>query len=214
MHCGRALARRCWIRCARALGHACCRACALARRRWASHARAFARRASWHAARAAARRWCLRRAPQQCLHWLTPDDAELGELGEELAARALRRLGWRILARRWRGPGGEVDLVAREGAQLVLVEVKSARAHARPASGSEPALDLRWRPGQRAGARTIERLAYAARRLAARGGPVRVDLVEVFVGPRRGALRMLHHRDVRGAPARRTPDAGGRLPME
>lgn len=177
-------------------------------------ARALSGRCLWNRACAATRRWWLRRAPRLCLRWLAPDNAELGELGEELAARALRRLGWRILARRWRGPGGEVDLVAREGAQLVLVEVKSARAHAQPGSESEPALDLRWRPGQRADARTIERLAYAARRLDARGEAVRVDLIEVFVGPRRGALRMLHHRDLRGAPARRTPAARGRLPME
>lgn len=146
------------------------------------------------------------------MRWTAPSDAELGELGEELAARALRRAGWRILARRWRGPGGEIDLVAREGERLVLVEVKSARAHASPAIDGR--LDLRWRPGQRADAHTLERLAYAARRMGTRGAPARVDLVEVFVGPRRGTLRIVHHRDLRARPARLTPGAGGRLPME
>jgi len=156
----------------------------------------------------------VRHVPRLALRWLEPSDAELGELGEELAARALRRAGWCILARRWRGPGGEIDLVAREGAQLVLIEVKSARAHALAGATHESQLELRWRPGQRAGARTLERLAYAARRMGARGAPARVDLVEVFVGPRRGALRIAHHRDLRGGRASLAPGAGGKLPME
>ncbi len=35
-----------------------------------------------------------------------------------------------IAARRWRGPGGEIDLIARDGARLVFIEVKRAKTHA------------------------------------------------------------------------------------
>jgi putative endonuclease len=51
----------------------------------------------------------------------------LGNRGERAAARYLRRRGMRIIARGYRTPRGEIDLVARDGATLVFVEVKSRR---------------------------------------------------------------------------------------
>lgn len=47
-----------------------------------------------------------------------------GRGAETLAFRYLRLKGWRILARRARVPGGEVDIVARWGRMLAFVEVK------------------------------------------------------------------------------------------
>jgi putative endonuclease len=35
-----------------------------------------------------------------------------------------------VAARRWRGPGGEIDLILRTGGRLVFVEVKAAHSHA------------------------------------------------------------------------------------
>jgi putative endonuclease len=52
----------------------------------------------------------------------------LGEHGESLAVRALRREGYAILARHYRTRLGEIDIVALEGRCLVFVEVK-ARNH-------------------------------------------------------------------------------------
>jgi putative endonuclease len=51
-----------------------------------------------------------------------------GRLGEDVAARFLERQGLRILGRNLRSRLGEIDLVAREGATLVFVEVKARRA--------------------------------------------------------------------------------------
>lgn len=51
----------------------------------------------------------------------------LGDEGERLAARFLRRQGYRILARRYRTALGEIDLVARDGSCIVFVEVKTRR---------------------------------------------------------------------------------------
>jgi putative endonuclease len=52
----------------------------------------------------------------------------LGEQGERLAARFLRRQGMRILARQLRTHWGEVDLIAVDGRTIVFVEVKTRRA--------------------------------------------------------------------------------------
>lgn len=74
----------------------------------------------------------------------------LGWRAEALCALALRLKGYRILARRYRAPGGEVDIVARRGATLAFVEVK-----ARPTLAA--ALDT-LTPRQRA---RVERAARA-----------------------------------------------------
>lgn len=51
--------------------------------------------------------------------------AVVGRSGEELAAVWLEARGWRVVARNWRCPVGEVDIVAIEpGGTLVFVEVK------------------------------------------------------------------------------------------
>jgi len=52
----------------------------------------------------------------------------LGQTGEHEAAKFIRRKGMRVLARNYRGPVGEIDLIAREGDVLVFVEVKTRRA--------------------------------------------------------------------------------------
>ncbi|MGZ4966794.1 MAG: YraN family protein [Limisphaerales bacterium] len=55
-----------------------------------------------------------------------PDRALRGKAGEKLAARFLRRQGYKILYRNFRGrSGGELDLVCRDHDTLVFVEVKT-----------------------------------------------------------------------------------------
>lgn len=48
-----------------------------------------------------------------------------GRWAEHAVAHYLRLKGYRILARGWRSPEGEIDIVARKGRVLVLVEVKA-----------------------------------------------------------------------------------------
>lgn len=55
------------------------------------------------------------------------DRKKLGDFGEQAAASYLVRQGYTIIERQWRGPGGELDLVARDGAVLVFVEVRTRR---------------------------------------------------------------------------------------
>ncbi len=50
-----------------------------------------------------------------------------GRRAERLAALWLQLKGWKILGRRVRTPGGEVDLVARRGRTVAFVEVKTRR---------------------------------------------------------------------------------------
>lgn len=62
------------------------------------------------------------------LRWLLPASdprQRLGAKGERIAARFLRRHGHRILARNYRCPTGEIDLITSHGDQIVFVEVKT-----------------------------------------------------------------------------------------
>ena len=49
-----------------------------------------------------------------------------GVWAELRAAAYLRRKGYKVERLRWRGGGGEIDLVAKENGVTVFVEVKSA----------------------------------------------------------------------------------------
>ena len=95
-----------------------------------------------------------------------------GRKAERLAGLWLQLFGWRILARRARVPGGEVDLIARRGKTIAFVEVK-ARA---TADAAELALD-EW---------GLRRVVTAAERLAPRymrpGDALRIDAI--FMVPR------------------------------
>ena len=49
----------------------------------------------------------------------------VGFLYELRAARYVKKRGCRILARRYRARGGEIDLIAREGSTILFIEVKA-----------------------------------------------------------------------------------------
>jgi putative endonuclease len=55
------------------------------------------------------------------------DRGAVGRIGEDAAAGAYVARGFRILARNWRCPLGEIDLVAQRGTLVVVCEVKTRR---------------------------------------------------------------------------------------
>jgi len=57
----------------------------------------------------------------------------LGRRGEDLACALLEEQGYEIVARNWRCRRGEIDVVARDAACWVFVEVK-------PGAGMGPAI--------------------------------------------------------------------------
>ena len=93
-----------------------------------------------------------------------------GSAGERAAERFLVRRGWTIVARNWRGGGGEIDIAATRRGVLAICEVKTrgdAWALAEPLTAAQ-----RARIG-RAGA------AFLAGRPALARHAVRFDLITV-----------------------------------
>lgn len=95
-----------------------------------------------------------------------------GRRAETWAAWVLRLKGWRILDRRVRIAGGEVDLIARRGRMVAFVEVKWRER----AEDLDTAID----------AYRLRRVAVAAERLAPRyvkaGDDMRIDVMLLAPG--------------------------------
>ena len=71
----------------------------------------------------------------------------LGQYGEAVAARCLSDAGYEIIAANWRCARGEIDIVARDGATLVVCEVKTrtSAAFGDPAEAVGPVKSQRLR---------------------------------------------------------------------
>ncbi len=50
---------------------------------------------------------------------------KLGEKGEELAIKLLKKKGYKLIERNYKTPMGEIDIIAKDGETLVFIEVKT-----------------------------------------------------------------------------------------
>lgn len=112
----------------------------------------------------------------------------VGMRGEELAARYLTTAGLAIVARNVRLPAGEIDIVARDGDELVIIEVKTRIG------------DASYVPGEAVTASKLARLDRLGdeyvESINTPDHPWRVDVVAVVLA-RDGSVVQLDH--VRGA---------------
>jgi len=61
-----------------------------------------------------------------------------GKSAEDAVARLYEARGVSICRRRWRGQGGELDLIGRLGDEVIVIEVKQSRTHDLAASHLSP----------------------------------------------------------------------------
>ncbi|MBL7924082.1 MAG: YraN family protein [Bacteroidia bacterium] len=113
------------------------------------------------------------------------DLESIGPRGEAIAIRYLNQIGCRILARNFRHRKGEIDIIAIEGAFLIIVEVKSRStlSHGDP----ETAIDCK----------KIELLSMAAgffQELHNIRLEIRFDIITVHF-PKNKKARLAHFRD-------------------
>lgn len=115
------------------------------------------------------------------------DRRALGDYGETLAAKFLEEKGYRICARQFRVMGGELDLVAQCGRDLVFVEVKT-----RTGEGY-------GYPEDAVTARKVLRMRHAARAYlnsTAFYGVVRFDIVAITLDVIRKKAHIHHIKDI------------------
>lgn len=94
----------------------------------------------------------------------------LGMRGENVAAKHLQKLGYRIYGRNFKTPMGEIDIIARDGKALVFCEVKT-RAYDEPT------------PEEQVDSTKMHQLTKAARFYLSRYGqsppPARFDVIAI-----------------------------------
>ncbi len=116
---------------------------------------------------------------------MTEARKRLGERGEDAAAAYLERAGMTVVERNWRCPSGEVDIVALDGEEIVLVEVKTRRTIAKgtPEDAITPAKQRKY-------AKLAEAYVQHCGNVDA---PLRFDVVTILVIAEDRAL-LRHHR--------------------
>ncbi|MEI7896905.1 MAG: YraN family protein [bacterium] len=102
------------------------------------------------------------------------DHIELGKAGEALALTLLESKGYLILEKNWKYGREEIDIIARDGNFIVIVEVKtrSSNTYAEP----EAAVN-------RSKQRILIRAANAYVNYRRQYGDVRFDIITVLVRP-------------------------------
>lgn len=105
---------------------------------------------------------------------MTDPRRRLGDAGEDLAEAWYRSAGYEVLARNWRCPEGELDLVCRLGGTVVVCEVKTRRS-TRFGSPAEAVTPAKRRRVRRLGARWLREQGVRCRE-------VRFDVAAVVGG--------------------------------
>jgi putative endonuclease len=101
-----------------------------------------------------------KRSPREARQEAKKRARRYGLRGEQLAAWLLMAKGYRILARQFVVPGGEIDLIAQRGETIAFVEVKARGDH----EGALLAIDaVKKRRISRATRAWLSRNAFAMR---------------------------------------------------
>lgn len=120
------------------------------------------------------------------LELLTPK-RRLGNKGERIAARALKRKGYKILKRNYVAAGYEIDIIAESRESIAFVEVKTRTEH-----GTDP-----WepRPASSITPDKQRKIISAAKYFLATyagGKRVSLDVIEVYLDNKSKKQKVVH----------------------
>lgn len=116
-----------------------------------------------------------------------------GALGEKFACQILQVKGYKILRKNWRCRAGEIDIICRDGRDLVFVEVKTRRSGKLAERNLFENVDARK-------SRKLQVLCdlWLCRfRIGQRIPPHRIDLVGIVLD--RDSLELLTYRHIKSA---------------
>jgi putative endonuclease len=99
---------------------------------------------------------------------------ELGRTGEEMAVALLEGKGYRILERNWHFGKEEIDIIARDGLFLVIIEVKARTSNV----FAEPEAAV-----TKSKQRILVRAANAYVNYRKQQGEVRFDIITIVMRP-------------------------------
>lgn len=116
---------------------------------------------------------------------MTKKRRQVGQAGEKAARSYLESQGYEIIDTNYRCPLGEIDIIAREGDTLVLIEVRTRTG----LSFGRPEESITAEKGRR-----LRRLAlYYLKSFRGKDLPCRIDLVAVMLNRQSHAMESINH---------------------
>lgn len=112
---------------------------------------------------------------------------EFGDFGERVAAHRLEASGMRVVARKVRTRGGEIDLIAHDGEDVVFVEVRTR--HAGPGLAAQSLTPVKLRRMWQCAMDYCETAGVEPER-------ARIDVISIDVGPRGETASIEHFRGI------------------
>ncbi len=109
---------------------------------------------------------------------------EVGRIGEDIASQFLERKGFKIIARNYRKPWGEIDIIAEKAGIVRFVEVKAVSRESLPDVSREMA---NYRPEEQVHPAKLKKVCRTAELYMANSNDDRefqIDAVGVFLDMR------------------------------
>ncbi|MEK7603644.1 MAG: YraN family protein [Patescibacteria group bacterium] len=115
---------------------------------------------------------------------------EFGSFAEGLAEKFLKDRGYKILARNYRKPWGEVDIIAEKEEILIFVEVK----------GSDSPASKGFEPEKRVNNDKIKRIKRAAQTYVQQNNlddtSWQIDIIAIELNKDRGTAKITHFKNI------------------
>jgi putative endonuclease len=123
--------------------------------------------------------------------------SEIGQIGENLACEYLRDKGYKIIARNYRKPWGEIDIITKApNKTLVFMEVKTLRqAQGKPHADINPEDNLTSAKLQKL-QRTAQLYAGHYPGLIDDNKNWQIDLIAIFLDPRGDKPEIKHYENI------------------
>ena len=106
---------------------------------------------------------------------------DIGRIGEEVASTFLERKGFKIIARNYRKPWGEIDIIAEKDGSVRFIEVKAVSCERLPRVSNEM---TDYRPEEQVHPAKLKKIARTAELYMAHTNDDRdfqIDVVGVFL---------------------------------
>ena len=98
---------------------------------------------------------------------------ELGRIGENIIADYITKLGYKVVERNFECNQGEIDIIAKDKEELVVIEVKT-RTDISYGEASEAVTDTKKR-------HLINSIKYYIYKQKLENQPIRIDVAEVYI---------------------------------
>ena len=98
---------------------------------------------------------------------------ELGRIGENIIADYITKLGYKVVERNFACNQGEIDIIAKDKEELVVIEVKT-RTDISYGEASEAVTDTKKR-------HLVNSIKYYIYKQKLENQPIRIDVAEVYI---------------------------------